>query len=210
MKKAGVLASPLPQPVCPYSGNVSALRILCHERTGILKKIISEDKPVSMVYLSLGSNLGDRAKMLRQAIATLNNLSQLRVLRSSAIYETEPWDLTSQPKFLNIVVEIETALEPLELLNTVKTMELRLGRKVSRRWGPRCIDIDLVLWGAKVLHTSALTLPHERFRERAFVLTPFAELAPEAVDPETGLTVAELAGRLDTTGLVRFADPICS
>jgi len=107
-------------------------------------------------------------------------------------------------------VEIETALEPLELLNTVKTMELRLGRKVSRRWGPRCIDIDLVLWGAKVLHTSALTLPHERFRERAFVLTPFAELAPEAVDPETGLTVAELAGRLDTTGLVRFADPICS
>ncbi|OQB42309.1 MAG: 2-amino-4-hydroxy-6-hydroxymethyldihydropteridine pyrophosphokinase [Candidatus Hydrogenedentes bacterium ADurb.Bin179] len=163
-----------------------------------------------MVYLSLGSNLGDREQMLRQAVATLNDLSQVRVLRSSSIYETEPWDLTPQPKFLNIMVEIETALEPLELLNTVKTVEQQLGRRAVRRWGPRCIDIDLVLWGAKVMRTSALTLPHERFRERAFVLTPFAELAPEAVDPETGLTVAVLAGRLDATGLIRFAAPIGS
>jgi len=170
----------------------------------------STKKNVSEVYLSLGSNLGDRALMLRQALSLLNRFSRLRVVKSSSIYETEPWDLTQQPKFLNIMAKIETALEPLELLYTVKTVELRLGRKTVRRWGPRCIDIDVILWGAKVLHTPTLTVPHERFRERAFVLTPFAELAPEAVDPETGLTVAVLAERIGASGVTRVAAPIYS
>ncbi len=175
-----------------------------------LNKEPSISEPVAVVYLSLGSNLGDRVVMLRQALDVLNETPRVRVLRVSSVYESKPWDLTRQPKFLNIVAEIETALEPLELLDTVKAVELRLGRTPARRWGPRCIDIDLILWDAKVLRTAALTLPHERFRERAFVLTPLADLAPEAIDPETGLTVAVLAGRLGAEGLTHYAEPMYS
>lgn len=160
--------------------------------------------------MSLGSNLGDRTRMLEQALAHLNRSPQVRVVRSSSIYESAPWGLIQQPKFLNIVAEIETDLAPLELLNLVKSVEVRLGRKPARRWGPRCIDIDLILWGAKVMRTSSLTLPHEQFRERAFVLTPLTELAPEAIDPETGFTMAVLASRIGTAEMTRYAGPIYS
>lgn len=162
------------------------------------------------VYLSLGSNLGDRAAMLAAAVDGLADLPGVRVLRRSPVYESEAWGLTEQPKFLNIVVEIETALAPLELLQAVKALEQRLGRRPGRRWGPRSIDIDLILWGAVRMRTPELSLPHERFRERAFVLTPLADLAPEAIDPETGSTVAVLADRLGTTGLVRSTESINS
>lgn len=148
--------------------------------------------------------------MLEQALAHLNRSPQVRVVRSSSIYESAPWGLIQQPKFLNIVAEIETDLAPLELLNLVKSVEVRLGRKPARRWGPRCIDIDLILWGAKVMRTSSLTLPHEQFRERAFVLTPLTELAPEAIDPETGFTMAVLASRIGTAEMTRYAGPIYS
>ena len=164
----------------------------------------------STVYLSLGANLGDRAAMLGRAVDALAALQPVRILRTSAVYESEPWGLIEQPKFLNIMAEIETALTPLELLYAVKSVEQQLGREPAPRWGPRCVDIDLILWADVILRTPELTLPHERFRERAFVLTPLAELAPDAVDPETGSTMAALAGRLDETGLVRYAEPICS
>jgi len=162
------------------------------------------------VYLSLGSNLGDRAAMLAAAVDGLGRVTGVCVRRVSPLYESEPWGLTEQPKFLNIVVEIETALAPLELLQAVKALEQRLGRRPGLRWGPRSIDIDLILWGSVTVHTPELSLPHERFRERAFVLTPLADLAPEAVDPETGSTVAALADRLDTSGLARRAESIYS
>lgn len=165
---------------------------------------------VATVYLSLGSNLGDRVAMLSAAVSGLGNTSDVRVLRVSPLYESDPWGLTEQPKFLNIVVEIETALTPLELLHAVKALEQRLGRRPGRRWGPRSIDIDLILWGSVILHTPELSLPHERFRERAFVLTPLADLAPETVDPETGASVAVLADRLDTSVLARHAGSIYS
>lgn len=165
---------------------------------------------VSRVYLSLGSNLGDRTAMLSKAVAGLGCTPGVRVLRTSPVYESEPWDLTEQPKFLNIVAEIETDLLPLELLNAVKALEQRLGRRPARRWGPRSIDIDLILWEGITMHSPELSLPHKRFRERAFVLTPLADLAPGAVDPETGSTVAALSDRLDATGLVRRAESIYS
>ena len=171
-------------------------------------------KPMSdgraTVYLSLGSNLGDRIAMLSTAVASLGLVADIQVLRVSPVYESEAWGLTEQPKFLNIVVEIETALAPLELLHAVKALEQRLGRRPGRRWGPRSIDIDLILWGSVIVHTSELSLPHERFRERAFVLTPLADLAPEAIDPETGSTVAVLADRLDRSVLARHAGSIYS
>ncbi len=155
-------------------------------------------------FLSLGANLGDRLLMLQQAVDGLRLIEGVRMRQSSSVYETLPWGLIEQPKFLNIVAEIETVLAPLELLRAVKALETRLGREPGQRWGPRSIDIDLVLWGAMILRTTALTLPHAHFRERAFVLIPLAEIAPNAVDPETGATATALAKAADANGLTLF------
>jgi 2-amino-4-hydroxy-6-hydroxymethyldihydropteridine diphosphokinase len=152
---------------------------------------------VTSVYLSLGSNLGDRAEHLRRALETVEALPDTRLVAQSSIHETAPWGVTDQPSFLNMAAEIETALGPLELLNAVKTLESSLGRTPGPHWGPRVIDIDIVLWQDTVMETDALTLPHPRFRDRAFVLLPLREIAPNAVDPVTGRTVAELAAALD-------------
>ncbi len=152
----------------------------------------------ALVCLSLGSNLGDRAEYLRRALEAVAALPDTRLVAQSSIHETAPWGVTEQPSFLNLAAEIETALGPLELLNAVKALELRLGRTPGPQWGPRVVDIDLVLWQDVVMETDALTLPHPRFRERAFVLLPLREIAPDAVDPVTGRTVAELAATLDS------------
>ena len=154
------------------------------------------------IYLSLGSNLGDREANLRAACDALDELNGVCVRAVSHGYDTEPVGRVDQPAFLNAAVEIETDLEPLELLTAAKGIEQQLGRRPSGRWGPRCIDIDLVLWGDRVLESDALTLPHARFRERAFVLAPLAEIAPDAVDPITGDTVAALAEKPGVHGRV--------
>ena len=159
------------------------------------------------VHLSLGSNLGDRAANLRAAIQALAATDRIRVTAESAWYVTEPVGNASQPSFLNAAVEIETDLEPLELLKTVKTIEQRLGRRPSERWGPRAIDIDIVLWGDRVMAGDELTLPHKEFRRRAFVLVPLAEIAPDAVDPVSGMTVVQLQARPEARGTVRRYTP---
>jgi len=147
----------------------------------------------------LGSNLGDRSANIRGA---LNAIEGARIERVSREYETEPWGVEEQPSFINVVAEIETTLEPLELLDAMKVVESNLGRGPSEKWGPRVIDIDIVLWGNSVIRTARLTIPHSSFRKRAFVLVPLAEIAPDVVDPETGLTVAELAALPEATGRV--------
>jgi 2-amino-4-hydroxy-6-hydroxymethyldihydropteridine diphosphokinase len=152
---------------------------------------------VASVHLSLGSNLGDRAEHLRRALEAVEALPDTRLVAQSSIHETAPWGVTDQPSFLNLAAEIGTVLGPLELLNAVKAIELRLGRTPGPHWGPRVIDIDIVLWQDTEMETDALTLPHPRFRDRAFVLLPLREIAPDAVDPVTGRTVAELAAALD-------------
>lgn len=154
------------------------------------------------VRLSLGSNVGDRAGNLGSAIAGLRETLGVRVDKVSRCYQTEPLGITDQPAFLNLAVEIETALEPLELLNAVKDIEARLGRTPTPRWGPRAIDIDIILWGSLAMETERLTIPHPEFRKRAFVLAPLAEIASDAVDPVSGLTVAELASRPEAKGRV--------
>jgi 2-amino-4-hydroxy-6-hydroxymethyldihydropteridine diphosphokinase len=156
--------------------------------------------------LSLGSNIGDRAGNLRAAISTLDSLDGVQLMACSSSYETEPVGGVEQPAFLNVAAEIETDLEPLELLDAVKDLERRAGRQPTVRWGPRVLDVDIVLWDARQVATKRLTIPHEEFRTRAFVLAPLAEIAPEAVDPVTGMTVAELAvqpgvqGRVERVG----------
>ena len=155
------------------------------------------------IFLSIGSNLGNREVLLREAVEALGREPGVRVTACSAQYETEPAGVVDQPLFLNMAAEIETDKEPLELLDAVKGIEQRLGRVPSERWGPRHIDIDIVLWGDKVMETERLTLPHRDFRQRAFVLVPLAEIAPDAMDPVTGRTVAALAAGLESRDGVR-------
>ena len=143
------------------------------------------------VYLSLGSNLLDREALLRDALRQLE-APDLRCLRVSNIYETEPIGLREQPWFLNLVAEFETALTPTELLARTQTVELELGRERSVLNGPRTIDIDIVLFGDIVQESDRVTIPHSRFRERRFVLAPLAELNPGLRDPVTGATMVEL------------------
>lgn len=150
---------------------------------------------MKIVYLSLGSNVGDREQHLARARERLN-AAGLRVLRASALYETEPRDVPGQPWFLNQVVEVETRLFPKQLLEQTQKMERSLGRIRTRPKGPRTIDIDILLYGDTILSTPGLEIPHERMAERRFVLEPLAELAPELRHPRTGATVSEMLARV--------------
>jgi len=143
-----------------------------------------------LVYLSLGSNIGDREGNLRAAIDLL--ASDVRVLRVSPIYETEPVEYTSQDWFLNLIVEAETALSPLRLLARVGRIERSLGRVRSIPKGPRIIDIDILLYGEEVVRGARLEIPHPRMADRRFVLAPLAELAPGVRHPVTHRTVSEM------------------
>lgn len=147
------------------------------------------------IYVGLGANLGDRAGNLFRARRLLAELPGTRLAAVSEVYETEPVGLREQPWFLNQVVELETGLEPGELLSALLDIEARMGRVRGVRWGPRLIDLDLLRYGDLALDTQALTLPHPRMWERAFVLVPLSELAPELAGPG-GETAAAAARRL--------------
>jgi 2-amino-4-hydroxy-6-hydroxymethyldihydropteridine diphosphokinase len=155
-----------------------------------------------IVYLALGTNLGDRPGNLRAAVAALP--PAVLVLESSPVYETPPWEVTDQPPFLNMVIKGETYLGPQQLLKHLKRLETRLGRRPSIRYGPRKIDIDLLFYDDILLNTPELTLPHPSLHERAFVLVPLADLAPELVHPVLGKTVRQLLAEVDTTGVKRY------
>lgn len=159
---------------------------------------------IQSVYLSLGSNVGDRAAQLRAALKALEASCQIQAV--SPVYETAPVGELNQPAFLNAAVEIKTALGPLELLNAAKHVENALGRTPRTRWGPREIDIDLLLWGDVILQSETLTLPHPEFRKRMFVLAPLADIAPEARDPLSGMRVAELLAQPEAQGQVLKTD----
>ncbi len=145
------------------------------------------------VYLSLGSNLGDREWALREALRLLR-APDLRVARVSPVYETEPQDVRGQPWFLNLVAEIETDLFPRQLLARIQKIEKQLGRKRGVPKGPRTLDIDILLFGNSVIDAPDLVVPHPRMTERRFVLEPLAQLAPELRHPVLRRTVSELLG----------------
>jgi 2-amino-4-hydroxy-6-hydroxymethyldihydropteridine diphosphokinase len=142
-------------------------------------------------YLSLGSNLGQREDHLQQAIDRLS-AAGVKILRVSAVHETEPRDLPHQPWFLNLVLEVETDLFPMQLLARLQKIEAELGRKRLVAKGPRTIDIDILLFGNFVMETERLTIPHPRLTERRFVLEPLVELAPELRHPVSRRTMREL------------------
>jgi 2-amino-4-hydroxy-6-hydroxymethyldihydropteridine diphosphokinase len=141
------------------------------------------------VYLSLGSNLGNRQENLDQALKLLSQ--RMQVGKVSSIYDTEPIGNTNQPRFLNLVCEVRTRLAPEGLLTMVKGLELKMGRH-SRTGEPRTIDVDILLYGDTVLKTKELEIPHPKMAERQFVLVPLAEIAPDAVHPVTKKTIREM------------------
>jgi 2-amino-4-hydroxy-6-hydroxymethyldihydropteridine diphosphokinase len=159
-----------------------------------------------LVYLGLGSNVGDRQANLATALAALP--PDVRVLRTSPIYETEPWGYADQSRFLNLVVEAETELDPLNLLRCLKAIEMRVGRRPSFRNGPREIDIDILLYGDAVIAQGDLRIPHPRLAERAFVLVPLADLAPERSVPGLGETAAQLLARQNASGVIKLNEGI--
>ena len=157
---------------------------------------------MSLVYLSLGSNLDDRLAALQAALAALP--PEVTVLAESPVYETPPWGVADQPAFLNLVVQAETLLAPLALLAHLKHLETHLGRLPSIRFGPRKIDLDILFYDDLVLDTPELTLPHPRLHERAFVLVPLADLAPDLVHPVLGQSIKDLLRPVDTKGIKRY------
>jgi len=152
---------------------------------------------MARAYLGLGSNLGDRMANLKEALARLETAG-LHITDLSSVYETEPVGLRDQPWFLNIVCAVETDRSPLDLLATLQNIERAMKRVRTVRWGPRLIDLDILLYDEIILDTPHLTIPHPRMAERAFVLEPLAEISPDLIYPGTGLTIADLLQRLKT------------
>lgn len=177
-----------------------------------------------IAYLGLGANLGQREANLREAIFSLSGgrgnryatgagategsqpqgaevrpapPATIEVLRASSVYETAPWGYTSQPDFLNCVLEVRTSLSPRRLLDLVKGLEQEMGRQPGVRYGPRLIDVDILLYGETTVDLPDLKIPHPGLPQRAFVLVPLAELAPGLVHPTLGITIGELAHRVD-------------
>jgi 2-amino-4-hydroxy-6-hydroxymethyldihydropteridine diphosphokinase len=153
-------------------------------------------------YLLLGTNQGDRLANLQAAISALP--PNVRPVSVSAVYETPPWGFLEQPVFLNQAVRVETYLAPADLLGYLKKLEIELGRKTSFRYGPRSIDIDILLYDNVVLDLPELIIPHPRLHERAFVLVPLADLAPDLIHPRMKKTIRDLLETVDATGIHPF------
>ena len=162
---------------------------------------MQKTKP-EIVFLSLGSNVGDREKNLRGAIAALPDLG-VQVKKVSSIYETEPVDLLEQPWFLNCVVEGETAVLPVALLRELRALEKRMGSKKLVASGPRLIDLDILVYGGQTIDSPELQVPHARMHLRRFVLAPLAEIAPEFKHPSWSGTATQLLNGLSDNSLVK-------
>ena len=158
------------------------------------------------IYLSLGSNLGDRAANLKKAIQALPEVG-VTVLRSSSIYETEPVDFLEQPWFLNCVIEGETSNEPRRLLEGLQAIEGKLGSRKLVPRGPRIIDLDILFYDGAVIHESGMEIPHPRLEQRRFVLIPLAELVSEFRHPASGATAKEMLAATPDRSEVRIWRP---
>jgi 2-amino-4-hydroxy-6-hydroxymethyldihydropteridine diphosphokinase len=151
-------------------------------------------------YLGLGANLGDREASILAVLAALDSLPTIEVTAVSSLYETVPVGMTDQPDFLNAVAQIQTSLRPEQLLQAVLHLETERGRVRNQRWGPRVIDVDILVYGDQSITLPGLTVPHPRLEERAFALVPLAEVAPEMVLPGRTAPVKIRAEELRRSG----------
>ncbi len=162
-------------------------------------------KNTETVYLALGTNLEKRSTNLVTACTELKKFVTIK--RISHIYETPPWGVTNQPKFLNQVLEVTTDLSPQELLTAAKDIEVKMGRVPSEKYGPRLIDIDILIYGCHEVSSPNLTIPHQSLAERAFVLVPLNELVPDLVPPgERQLPIHELLGLVNSAGITVYKE----
>ena len=160
-----------------------------------------------LVFIALGSNLGDRAANLQAAIEALE--PEVHTLKCSPVYETPPWGYSDQPQFLNQVVEAKTELSPIALLEHMKKIEVQLGRQETFRFGPRLIDLDIIYYDDEVIDSPPLIIPHPRMAERGFVLMPLADLAPDFRHPILGDSVSDLLSKVETLGIFRVPPEGC-
>ena len=156
-----------------------------------------------IVYLALGSNLGNRLINIKQAVSALS--PQMDVQAKSYVYETPPWGYEDQPRFLNQVIKAKTYLEPERLIKHIKRLEVTLGRKDSFQNGPRLIDIDILFYDDLILNTGSLIIPHPRLHERGFVLLPLMDIGPDLVHPVNQKSVREMVALSDVQGIEKFA-----
>jgi 2-amino-4-hydroxy-6-hydroxymethyldihydropteridine diphosphokinase len=159
---------------------------------------------MARAYLGLGSNLGDKPAMLREALRRLDEAAGVKVVACSGFYRTPPWGKTDQDWFLNTAAAVETDLSPHDLLGVCLSVERSLGRVRDEKWGPRLIDIDVLIYDGRHVADETLTLPHPHLAQRAFVLVPLAEIAPDLRIGES--SVAEALARVDRGGIERMDD----
>lgn len=148
---------------------------------------------MNVAFLSIGSNIGDRLDYLKQSVSLLIGSKDVQVSRVSSVYETDPVGYVDQAAFLNIVVELKTLLVPHDLLKKCNEIEDELGRTRKIRWGPRTVDLDILLYNEENMKTEQLIIPHPRMKERGFVLIPLSELNPDLVLPDSKISLSELA-----------------
>jgi 2-amino-4-hydroxy-6-hydroxymethyldihydropteridine diphosphokinase len=161
---------------------------------------------MAQVFLGLGTNLGERPHNLEQAIAGLSEV--VNVTAVSPVYETEPWGLPDQPTFLNACLSGETELPPQNLLTFIKNLETEMGRTNTTKWGPRLIDIDILLYNNTVLEMNGLTIPHPHLHERAFVLAPLADIAADVMHPVLRQTIGALVTAVNLSTVHRLPNAL--
>ena len=159
---------------------------------------------MSDIFLSLGTNVGERLLNIEKAIAELRKI--ISVVKISYIYETEPWGYIEQDRFLNLCIMGRTDMRPRQLLVAMKEIEEKIGREKSFRWGPRLIDIDILFYDDLVIREDRLELPHRSIEERAFVLIPLLDINPDLIHPVLDKSIRELSDKVSDDGIVRYAD----
>lgn len=159
-------------------------------------------KEAATVYLALGSNMGERQGNLNDAIQLVEE--QIIINERSSVYETPPWGVIDQPRFLNQVIRGQTWLTPHRLLDFLKRIEKRMGRVETVRFGPRVIDLDILLYGERIVNSNRLQIPHPRMRERAFVLVPLAEIDSNLILPGEKSKITDLLNELDQDGIIKI------
>lgn len=150
----------------------------------------------SKIYIGLGSNTGNTIKNLHTAVEQIEKTEHIWMQKLSSIYITKPWGKTDQDDFVNQVIEIETLLSPVQLLSALQNIEIKMGRQRIVKWGPRNIDLDIILYGSEIIHSPELIIPHPYAQQRLFVLIPLQEINPGIVFPDSGRPIREVLDRV--------------